>query len=58
MRLLLAFDHHPTPDDVRQVLPGRSVGAVRVSVGIASTEGDLDRLIAFLGELADPPPSA
>jgi selenocysteine lyase/cysteine desulfurase len=58
MKLLLAFDHHPTPDDVRRVLPGRSVGAVRVSVGIASTEGDLDRLIEFLGGLADLPPSA
>lgn len=58
MRVLLAFDHHPSPEDVRRVLPGRSVGAVRASVGIATTQGDLDRLIAFLGGLADVPPNA
>jgi molybdenum cofactor sulfurtransferase len=53
MRRLLAFDHHPSPAEVRGVLPGRSVGAVRASVGIATTDGDIDRLIDFLGSLTD-----
>jgi selenocysteine lyase/cysteine desulfurase len=57
MRVLLTLDHHPSPDDVRRLLPGRGVGAVRASVGIATTEGDLDRLLEFLGGLTDLPPA-
>jgi cysteine sulfinate desulfinase/cysteine desulfurase-like protein len=38
-------------------LPGKALGAVRVSVGIATVERDLDRLLAVLATFADQPTS-
>ncbi|HRF50510.1 MAG TPA: aminotransferase class V-fold PLP-dependent enzyme [Anaerolineales bacterium] len=40
-----------TLDDFRRCIDDKSTGAVRVSLGIASTAADVDRLIAFLRTL-------
>jgi selenocysteine lyase/cysteine desulfurase len=55
MERVFAFGRQPGPEDLRALLPGRALGAVRVSVGIASTERDVTRFLDFLGEIADHP---
>jgi selenocysteine lyase/cysteine desulfurase len=42
----------PTADALRQRLPGRAVGAVRASLGIATTPRDIDRLVQLLRTFA------
>jgi selenocysteine lyase/cysteine desulfurase len=54
MERVLAFGRQPSLEDLRQLLPGRALGAVRVSVGIATTDSDIERFLAFLEEMADP----
>jgi molybdenum cofactor sulfurtransferase len=55
MERVFAFGRQPGVDELRRLLPGRALGAVRVSVGIATTEGDLDRFLTFLEDFADAP---
>ena len=52
MERLLAFGRKPGVEELRTSLPGRALGAVRVSVGIATTERDVSRFVDFLPELA------
>jgi molybdenum cofactor sulfurtransferase len=52
MENVFALGRQPDYEDLRRLLPGKALGAVRVSVGIATTERDIDRLVAFLEELA------
>jgi selenocysteine lyase/cysteine desulfurase len=42
-----APDDHFTVDDFRLCIDGKSTGAVRVSLGMVSDEGDVDRFITF-----------
>lgn len=44
---------HLTVDDFRLCIDGKSTGAVRVSVGLASNLADVDRFIAFAEGFAD-----
>jgi molybdenum cofactor sulfurtransferase len=53
MERVFALGRQPDYEDLRRLLPGRALGAVRASVGIATTEGDVDRLLAFLAEAPD-----
>jgi selenocysteine lyase/cysteine desulfurase len=53
MEGLLALARKPTVEDLRRLLPGRALGAVRASVGIATTERDISRLVRFLEDLAE-----
>ena len=55
MEGVFALGRQPGYEDLRALLPGRALGAVRASVGIASTERDVDRLLEFLAEFADRP---
>ncbi len=53
MERVFAFGRQPGVEDLRALLPGRALGAVRVSVGIATTIGDLGRLVDFVQGLAE-----
>ena len=53
MEGVFALGRQPGYEDLRTLLPGRALGAVRVSVGIATTERDVQRFVAFLEGLAD-----
>ena len=53
MERVFAFGRQPSYEDLRGLLPGRALGAVRASVGIATTESDVERLLAFLAEAPD-----
>ena len=53
MRRVFALGHQPTFDELRALLPGKALGAVRASVGIATVDRDLDRLFAVLATFAD-----
>jgi len=53
MRRVFALGHQPTFAELRALLPGKGAGAVRASVGIATVERDLDRLLAVLATFAD-----
>ena len=48
----------PTLDEMRQLLPGRALGAVRASMGIASDQRDIDRLVDVLESFRDEPPAS
>ena len=48
MEGVFALGRQPDFEDLRTLLPGRALGAVRASVGIATTERDVDRFVAFL----------
>ena len=50
MRALLAVARvrRPTRHDLGAIFGGKALGAVRVSLGIASNEADVDRLIEVL----------
>ena len=52
MEEVFALGRQPDYEDLRRLLPGRALGAIRASVGIASTERDVDRLIEFLEAFA------
>jgi molybdenum cofactor sulfurtransferase len=52
MERVFAFGRQPNLEDLRGLLPGRALGAVRVSVGIATIEDDIDRFLRFLEEMA------
>jgi molybdenum cofactor sulfurtransferase len=58
MEAVFALGYQPGYEDLRRLLPGRALGAVRVSVGIATTERDVTRLVDFIGDLADGVPTA
>ncbi len=53
MDTLFALGRWPTFEDLGRLLPGKALGAVRASVGIASTERDVARFVTFLEGLAD-----
>ena len=42
MTRVFALGHQPRPDELEAILPGKALGAVRVSVGIATTERDVE----------------
>jgi len=42
-----------TYDEFRRCIDGRSTGAVRVSLGIVSTAGDVSALLGFLRSFLD-----
>jgi selenocysteine lyase/cysteine desulfurase len=50
----LIFDGTPRPslDELHRLLPGKALGAVRVSVGIATTMRDLERFGDFVSDFA------
>ena len=50
MRTLFAVtgDREPTRRDLEAIFGGKALGAVRASLGIASNEADVDRLIEVL----------
>ncbi len=52
MQRVFDLGRQPSYEDLRASLPGRALGAVRVSVGIATNERDVDRLMAFMGDFA------
>jgi selenocysteine lyase/cysteine desulfurase len=52
MEGVFALGRQPDYEDLRTLLPGKALGAVRASVGIATTEGDIDRLVGFLEDFS------
>lgn len=50
MRRIFALGRQPTVEDLRRLLPGKALGAVRASLGVASTERDVDALLEFLAD--------
>ncbi len=52
MNATFALGRQPSYDDLKRLLPGKALGAVRISVGIATNERDVSRLVEFLEELA------
>ena len=42
-----------TYDDFRRCIDGKSTGAVRVSLGIASNRADVDRFLSFARSLLE-----
>ena len=52
MDRVFALGRAPTDEDLATILRGKALGAVRASVGIATTERDLDRLVDLLSEFA------
>ena len=54
MERVFELGRTPSVEDFRRLLPGRALGAVRVSVGIATTQRDISRFRgAFLQDQAD-----
>jgi len=52
---VFALGHQPSIEELAAVMPGKALGAVRVSVGVATNERDVRRFVAFLQELAADP---
>ena len=52
MTRVFALGHTPGVEELEAIMPGKAQGAVRVSVGIATTERDVDRFVAFLEAFA------
>jgi molybdenum cofactor sulfurtransferase len=52
MARIFALGRQPSVDDLRSILGDKALGAVRVSVGVATTEGDIDRFVTFVEEMA------
>jgi hypothetical protein len=52
MDRVFALGRHASIEDLRRLLPGRALGAVRASVGIATTGRDISRFVAFLQDQA------
>jgi molybdenum cofactor sulfurtransferase len=53
MEGVFALGRTPSVEELRSLLPGKGLGAVRVSVGIATTERDVSRFVEFVQDLAD-----
>jgi molybdenum cofactor sulfurtransferase len=53
MAHVFELGHPPSVAELGAIMPGKALGAVRASVGIATTERDLDRFLAFLAEFGD-----
>lgn len=53
MARAFALGRPPSIGDLAAIMPGNALGAVRVSVGIATIEHDLDRLVDLLLEFAE-----
>jgi len=52
MEAVFALGRLPDYEDLRRLLPGKALGAVRASLGIASTQRDVDRLLELIDGLA------
>ena len=52
MEAVFALGRQPDYEDLRRALPGKALGAVRVSLGIATTQRDVSRLVDFVESLA------
>ena len=52
MDAVFALGRPPRVDDLRRLMPGKALGAIRTSVGIVSNERDGTRLLDLLGDLA------
>ena len=52
MEGVFALGRQPGVEDLRALLPGRALGAVRASVGIATTGRDVHRFVEFLEDFA------
>jgi molybdenum cofactor sulfurtransferase len=55
MARVFALGRLPDYEDLRRLLPGKALGAIRVSLGIATTPRDIDRLVGFVESLAATP---
>ena len=55
MEAVFALGRQPDYEDLRRLLPGKALGAVRVSLGIATTQRDVSRLVDFVESLAGRP---
>jgi selenocysteine lyase/cysteine desulfurase len=53
MERVFALGRQPDLEDLRRLLPGRALGAVRVSVGIVTTEADIERFLRFLNGMTN-----
>ena len=52
MEAVFALGRRHTVDDLSGIMPGKALGAVRASLGIVTTERDLDRLVGLIGSFA------
>lgn len=52
MEAVFALGRQPDYEEIRRVLPGKALGAIRVSLGIATTQRDVSRLLDFIGDLS------
>ena len=52
MEAVFALGRLPDYEDLRRLLPGKALGAVRASLGIATTPRDVDRLLELIDGLA------
>ena len=52
MEAVFALGRLPDYEDLRRLLPGKALGAVRASLGIATTPRDVDRLLELIEGLA------
>jgi molybdenum cofactor sulfurtransferase len=52
MASVFALGRQPSVVDFRRLMPGKALGAVRLSVGVATVERDVDRFVDFLHEMA------
>ena len=52
MARVFALGHPPSIEELSALLPGKALGAVRVSVGIATTERDIERFVDHLRAFA------
>jgi molybdenum cofactor sulfurtransferase len=51
MASVFELGRQPSVADLRRLMPDKALGAVRVSVGIATAERDVDRFVDFLHEM-------
>jgi selenocysteine lyase/cysteine desulfurase len=52
MARIFALGHVPTIDELEAIHPDKAFGAVRASVGVATTERDVERFLGFLAGFA------
>jgi selenocysteine lyase/cysteine desulfurase len=53
MRRVFDLGHQPSVAELRTILGTKALGALRASVGIATTDEDLDRLFATIRDFLD-----
>ena len=58
MDRVFALGRQPSIEDLARLMPGKALGAVRVSVGIATNERDIDRFVDFLSDFSSAPTRA